>query len=347
MNKNDSENFRIIEYDIAKGIGIFLVIIGHALPLGSFLRLVIYSFHMPLFFFLSGAVMEINPYINIRDLLKTEKTLIKNYVFYTVFYLIFDIVVRLIILHIIEVRSIIIEIYQSIVFYGINVLWFISSLMLGKILVKVILAKVKNKKSGVIISILFFFIACMLAQVISQPNKTVPGEFWYPCISLLRVAMISNFILVGFTLSKVIKKYLDECPKILGGELGMLALTVVCVCCIMLYKEGGVNIDIHIMEDGFVPISFILHYVGIIGIIGIAKFITAFPKIANTMVFWGKNSLIVMVTHEYLLIKDLFRWFLLKINWDMDVAIIKILPLAGVIIVEFFIIKLRLLLKSK
>ncbi len=44
---------RIKCIDIAKGIGILLVIIGHVLP-GTYLAKVIYSFHMPLFFFLSG-----------------------------------------------------------------------------------------------------------------------------------------------------------------------------------------------------------------------------------------------------------------------------------------------------
>lgn len=39
--------------DIAKGIGIFLVVFGHV-PLPMDLITPIYLFHMPLFFFLSG-----------------------------------------------------------------------------------------------------------------------------------------------------------------------------------------------------------------------------------------------------------------------------------------------------
>lgn len=43
---------RIRHYDIARGLGIILVVIGHsAIELGHYL---IYMFHMPLFFFLSG-----------------------------------------------------------------------------------------------------------------------------------------------------------------------------------------------------------------------------------------------------------------------------------------------------
>ena len=47
-------NQRIEFIDIAKGIGILLVIIGHVEHLPSGIRSIIYSFHMPLFFILSG-----------------------------------------------------------------------------------------------------------------------------------------------------------------------------------------------------------------------------------------------------------------------------------------------------
>lgn len=45
---------RLIWIDIAKGIGLFLVILGHMPSLPEWFRLWIFSFHMPLFFFLSG-----------------------------------------------------------------------------------------------------------------------------------------------------------------------------------------------------------------------------------------------------------------------------------------------------
>ncbi|CCX59757.1 putative uncharacterized protein [Blautia hydrogenotrophica CAG:147] len=44
---------RIEFIDVAKGITILLVIVGHTIPEGL-MRTLIYSFHMPLFFFLSG-----------------------------------------------------------------------------------------------------------------------------------------------------------------------------------------------------------------------------------------------------------------------------------------------------
>lgn len=52
MDKKDSQ--RLNDIDIAKGIGILLMYAGHILTAGSLKKMIIYSFHMPLFFILSG-----------------------------------------------------------------------------------------------------------------------------------------------------------------------------------------------------------------------------------------------------------------------------------------------------
>ena len=50
---------RILWLDAARGIGIILVILGHIIPMDQPLCHVIYSFHIPLFFFLSGMVLQL------------------------------------------------------------------------------------------------------------------------------------------------------------------------------------------------------------------------------------------------------------------------------------------------
>lgn len=52
--------------DIAKGIAIILVIVGHTVPNPSPLRHAIFSFHMPVFFFLAGCTFRPKPW---RELL--------------------------------------------------------------------------------------------------------------------------------------------------------------------------------------------------------------------------------------------------------------------------------------
>lgn len=49
---------RIENIDIAKGIGIILMVIGHACYPHIYIFNCIYIFHMPLFFFLSGFLFK-------------------------------------------------------------------------------------------------------------------------------------------------------------------------------------------------------------------------------------------------------------------------------------------------
>jgi len=55
-----NKKVRLDYLDIAKAIAIYIVVLGHALPndVWPYYRLVIYSFHMPLFFMVSGIVVR-------------------------------------------------------------------------------------------------------------------------------------------------------------------------------------------------------------------------------------------------------------------------------------------------
>lgn len=73
---------RDITIDIAKGIGIFLVVLGHV-PIPMWLATPIYIFHMPLFFFLSG--MFFHPEEKLAyGIYKKVRTLIVPYLFFAV-----------------------------------------------------------------------------------------------------------------------------------------------------------------------------------------------------------------------------------------------------------------------
>lgn len=75
---------RIDTLDIIKGVGILLVILGHVSSWYQYQRLVIYSFHMPLFFLISGVVS--NPKQSIKkDLKKTFLSLYLPFAVFTLF----------------------------------------------------------------------------------------------------------------------------------------------------------------------------------------------------------------------------------------------------------------------
>lgn len=51
---NNREVNRVEWIDVAKGIAIILMILGHCISVDSWLRLIIFSFHMPFFLIASG-----------------------------------------------------------------------------------------------------------------------------------------------------------------------------------------------------------------------------------------------------------------------------------------------------
>ncbi len=83
------ENKRIYLYDNIKGILIFFVVLGHMIeyiaggPFYKTLYILIYSFHMPLFIYVSGYFANANPK-------KTVKNVLYPYVVFQCLYVIFD-----------------------------------------------------------------------------------------------------------------------------------------------------------------------------------------------------------------------------------------------------------------
>lgn len=81
-NTSKMKKERLSWIDVAKGIGIILVIYGHALNAQS-LRYLIYSFHMPLFFLLSGLVFRHVEHEKFTTFLKKDFTnIILPYLFF-------------------------------------------------------------------------------------------------------------------------------------------------------------------------------------------------------------------------------------------------------------------------
>lgn len=79
MEKNETQ--RIEWIDIAKGIGILLVILGHSVKFGGAIHNLIFSFHMPLFFVLSGITYKQKD--NKTFICMKLKTLIMPYIIFS------------------------------------------------------------------------------------------------------------------------------------------------------------------------------------------------------------------------------------------------------------------------
>ena len=80
------ENTKRLDYlDYAKGFGIILVVLGHIYDISNPIKIWLYSFHMPLFFIISGLLIRYTN-INERDMngiiVSKFKSLIIPYIFF-------------------------------------------------------------------------------------------------------------------------------------------------------------------------------------------------------------------------------------------------------------------------
>ncbi len=192
----EKENSRIIEYDISKFIALFLVIIGHlsfiqietnyggihylsqleSLNLqnsnfNSFIGIIttiIYSFHMPLFIFLSGCIFGIKftKYSSFKDLLKDKfLKLIIPFFFVSIFY---SIPIKLISgyydLSLGALTNIKQMILGQLLLFGNSHLWYVYALFAIFLIIYLVIKKIDiNKISSnfiiLMVFILFYFLS--------------------------------------------------------------------------------------------------------------------------------------------------------------------------------------------
>ena len=111
--------------DIAKGIGIILVFLGH-FDIPNILRVEIYTFHIPLFFFLSGVVFNSDKPIK-RFLGDEAKRMIVPYYCWAFFYFVlFKLLVQIVRGQSVNIGK---DVYTYLTMGRKDMIWFLSALL--------------------------------------------------------------------------------------------------------------------------------------------------------------------------------------------------------------------------
>lgn len=76
--------------DIAKGIGVFLVVLGHIPTIPAYIRAWIFSFHMPLFYFISGCFYHYENERVMKYIERQAKAMLIPYLYYSVVFICLD-----------------------------------------------------------------------------------------------------------------------------------------------------------------------------------------------------------------------------------------------------------------
>lgn len=283
---------RLDYLDMAKGIGIILVVVGHSTFAADGLLTWIASFHMPLFFVVSGMLMqhtdeEARP---ITDTIKRKlKGIIIPYACFSIIYMLID----LILLWLNPESQAIVEIKRSAIetatFYGISVLWFLPALFIGEITFLFI-----RRKCSHMVTIIIGIIAAVVVSVVNPLFNTYYPLYknmfllWigYLIIVIFRGAVAYAFLMVGY----YIKKYSKEQG---GGRFKELFLAVCFLLLNVAISIQNGRVDLHTLVFNQPLLYFLSAVSGSMAVILLCKNI----KIWKPLKYLGVNSLIIMLTH--------------------------------------------------
>ena len=301
--------------DMAKGYGIILVVLGHLyiFNLSSW----IYSFHMPLFFFISGYLFKAN--INFRDFItKKIASLLKPYLFMALLIIMYRTIKNIAMG---EDNNILKDIFAFVLQRRETSLWFLTCLFIVSLFAFFI--KKTNKTVQILIIISITILGLMYEFYISVP---IIWNIDIACTSLI-FFMIGNYcrenrVMEILQKQKISNKILYIFAAFMLSILGALANN----------RISGNGLEMIYGNYGFWPLTYIVAIFGML-------FVVLISMIINNKVisYIGVNSLIYFGLHQAIVL-DLLNAILKKynlfqgINSYMDIicyAIISLLAVFG------------------
>lgn len=253
--------------DILKGLGIFLVILGHTIK-NNDLYLWIYSFHMPLFFFISGYLM--NPQTKLvcykSFVWKKAKSLLLPFVFFRIFLVIYWFFIE--------------KYFRQL---DLGPIWFLVVLFGVEILITPLLLHWKKVWHNIIVVLLCIGLFYVFNTI--QIDSRIIHEL------LKWLARIFNSG-IWFSLAFIIKKLV--CKYSFSQKFVLIIFVISMVISISGFKYNG-NVSIFSNTVNNLILYLILGMSGI----GMLTFICKLIIRRNSLIEWvGMYTIIILAVHE-------------------------------------------------
>lgn len=295
---------RIVSLDIAKGIGILIVVLGHVLRTSDvFLLRFIFSFHMPLFFILSGFVFKTENTKG-KKLIGSELKLLSAYIVYGLLYMLINVPMG-VATKSFSLWEAFMAFYQLIVLYGRGPLWFLTSLMFAHIGCK-ILKKYFNNNWAFVVSLALLLLSEIIRAVIKPMESAGMWQIvYYPLETLIRGVGYTFFVQVGCCFKNCfinISKDIEKKPlniKLIGICLLMFSMIIVNVICVLHFNayDTYTLADVNVKDLTYVPVLIIMAITGSISILGVSFLFSKWKMSVKIFSYFGVNSLFIMATH--------------------------------------------------
>lgn len=322
---NQKQSSRLPWIDVVKGIGIWLVAMGH-ITVSNFLNDWIYSFHMPMFFALSGLLwsFSITKNISFKDyFIKKVKTILFPFILFRALLALYWLVVER------RFREL-----------DIGPIWFLIILFF----VEVVCFLIINKRDSLPLNIGVLIGAgvglCLLVYFEICQNRWLnwfvvffSAMFWY------------QFGNVVGLITKKAKIELNN--KILCA---MCILVLFAVTVVVTIYNGNVSMFSSVYNN--IVLYFVGSVAGYFLIILLSKYVI---KKCKPLEWYGKNTIIILATHDPIkrVVLKASEVVLNKLNIAITVDVMQntiwmsLLVLVAVMIIEIFVIYIFKFLKSK
>ena len=291
LKKENSNTERKRYIDCVKGFAIICVVLGHINREENVLCNWIYSFHLPVFFIVSGILFNIKDNWKIKDtknfIVKKVSDLLWPYVTFSI--------ITIIMKGLQGEANVILEIVQkTICFDGYSVLWFLPTMFIAEVLFYCLFKKRdKREYSCLCIFVLLLLLNILCTYYLSNifSIKKEYAEWYLIIINIFNRTIVATIFMIlgyyGYEIIKIIeRKNIEKNIIIVVGGLLFIAN-------IFISQRNGL-VDLHYSKLNNMALYYLCANMGSWGLIYIMKY---FIKSNTVLEYFGKNSLIVMCTH--------------------------------------------------
>lgn len=302
------ENTKRLDYlDYAKGFGIILVVLGHICDTSNSIKMWLYSFHMPLFFIISGLLIR---YTNINErgikniIVSKFKSLIIPYIFFELVAIFFWMCQNEF-----TFKALRWNVLDSILMYcRAGTTWFLFTLFISEIMFILMLKYIKANKIIALITIVLFIIPLM----IDTENHNI--------LVLFRCFIANGFLYLGYY----------GYDLLIDRDINFLSIIILFFINIILSHYNGF-VDLWSLQFGNILLYTTCSILGSVSIIYLFKKF----KQSYILKYLGKNSLVIMATHQVLINNFINQFIGREYTYFTG-----ILVLIGIIIIEIPIIEI-------
>lgn len=287
-------NERIKYLDIAKGIGIILVIMGHSGFLSDTLNYFVNSFHMPLFFVIAGALMYFKREENrpFGEFLNAKvEALLTPYLWFSFFILLFYMIQGFALGTFFTefVPSFPVRLISIFTFDGDSVMWFLPALLLGEIFTYLAYRYIRRPWCFVttcILGVVAYLINLLMPAIESDSYNTL---IWLMLGRVFLRALISTFFIsFGFFVFEIVERWFKPMHRIAYAVFGAAMLIGT-----LLLAQYVPHNDYHRLYLGN---GYMYALCALLGSFGVILFSMGISQ-SRLLEFFGRNSLVIMCTH--------------------------------------------------